>query len=271
VSVPAAKAPDFESPPQMSARLWILAGLGALAIHVGCIALAWAHLRTDDTDDDLGAPAIEIGLEMLAPHRETTDLPPGPEAEASAASPEVAPQKEVVEQTDLPKAVPTETEDPDRLVSPTESNKPKDDTIKVEAVQAAPSNEAIASEETTAPSVEAALEAPRAVAPVQGSGESARRIRATWEKQLVAHLDRHKRYPASRSHQSAQILVSLVLDRTGHVVSTGILKGSGDAAFDQAALAMVRRSDPVPVPPPLVADEGLSFTLPVVFRVKGRS
>jgi periplasmic protein TonB len=32
---------------------------------------------------------------------------------------------------------------------------------------------------------------------------------------------------------------------------------------------MVRRSDPVPAPPPLVADDGLSFTVPVIFRVKG--
>jgi outer membrane biosynthesis protein TonB len=39
--------------------------------------------------------------------------------------------------------------------------------------------------------------------------------------------------------------------------------------FDEAALAMIHRSDPVPPPPPLVADEGLSFTLPVIFRVKG--
>jgi protein TonB len=30
-----------------------------------------------------------------------------------------------------------------------------------------------------------------------------------------------------------------------------------------------RRADPVPPPPPLIADEGLSFTMPVVFRVKG--
>jgi hypothetical protein len=45
----------------------------------------------------------------------------------------------------------------------------------------------------------------------------------------------------------------------------------GDAASDQAALAMVRRSDPLPQPPPLVADEGLNFTLPVIFRVKGKS
>jgi hypothetical protein len=34
---------------------------------------------------------------------------------------------------------------------------------------------------------------------------------------------------------------------------------------------MVRKSDPVPRPPPTVADEGLNFTLPVIFRVKGKS
>jgi TonB family protein len=55
------------------------------------------------------------------------------------------------------------------------------------------------------------------------------------------------------------------------VLSTSIVKGSGDAAFDEAALAMIRRSDPVPQPPPAVADEGLNFTLPVIFKVKGRS
>jgi TonB family protein len=57
----------------------------------------------------------------------------------------------------------------------------------------------------------------------------------------------------------------------GHVLSSSIIKGSGDKAFDEAALAMVRKSDPVPPPPPRVADEGLSFTLPVIFKVKGRS
>ena len=121
------------------------------------------------------------------------------------------------------------------------------------------------------PSTEAIPEGPKSVAPAQGSGESAQRMRVTWQKELIAHLDRHKRYPAERSQKTAEILVSFVLDRLGHVLSTSIVKGSGDAAFDEAALAMVRRSDPVPMPPPLVADEGLNFTLPVVFRVKGKS
>jgi len=57
----------------------------------------------------------------------------------------------------------------------------------------------------------------------------------------------------------------------GHVVAAEIRQGSGDPAFDQAALSMLRRADPVPPPPPLVADEGLNFTLPVVYRIKGKS
>ena len=109
------------------------------------------------------------------------------------------------------------------------------------------------------------------MAPAQGTGASAQRLRATWQKELIAHLDRHKRYPAERSLKSAEILVSFVLDRLGHVLSASVVKGSGDAAFDEAALAMVRKSDPVPRPPPTVADEGLNFTLPVIFRVKGKS
>jgi TonB family protein len=96
-------------------------------------------------------------------------------------------------------------------------------------------------------------------------------MRATWQKELIAHLDRHKRYPAERVLKSAEILVGFVLDRMGHVLSASIVKGSGDQVFDDAALAMVRRSDPVPPPPPAVADETLSFTLPVIFRVKGKS
>ena len=121
------------------------------------------------------------------------------------------------------------------------------------------------------PTSETAVEAPRSTAPAQGSGDSNRLMRITWQKTLMAHLDRHKRYPSDRSRQSAQIVVAFQIDRTGHVLSATIAKSSGDSAFDEAALAMMKRSDPLPPPPPLVADDGLSFTLPVVFRVRGKS
>jgi protein TonB len=260
---------DTEQKP--SRRLWILAGLGALALHVVGAALAVAHLRTVDLDDSLGAPAIEIGLEMMSPHLEATDLPPGPDTDAAVASPAIAEQKAELKPSELPKDVPTETEDPDREVTPNDAKKPKEDDAKIAAVQSQASTESAAVEATATPSTEAIPEAPRSVAPAQGTGESAQRMRATWQKELIAHLDKHKHYPAERSQKSAEIVVSFALDRLGHVLSTSIVKGSGDAAFDAAALAMVRRSDPVPVPPPLVADEGLNFTLPVIFKVKGRS
>jgi protein TonB len=262
---------DFDSEPKSSRRLWVLAAVAALALHVGGAALALAHLRADDSDDSLGAPAIEVGLELSSPHLEATDLPAGPDAEASVASPALAEQKAELKETELPKEVPTETTDPDQVVTPKDSNKPKEDNSKIAAVETSASVESEAVEAAATPSSEAIPQGTRSVAPAQGTGESVRRMRAAWQKELIAHLDKHKRYPAQRSQESAEILVSFALDRMGHVLSTSIVKGSGDAAFDEAALAMVRRSDPVPQPPPLVADEGLSFTLPVIFRVKSHS
>jgi TonB family protein len=262
---------DFDLEPKPSRKLWVFAGLAALALHIGGAALAIAHLRTDDPDDDLGAPAIEIGLELAAPKSEATDLPPGPESDASVASPALPEQQAEVKETELPKDMPTETDEPDRVVTTSEPLKPEKDEPEKAQVQTQASTESVASEATATPSSEAIPEAKRSVAPAPGIGEAARRQRATWTRQLVAHLDRHKRYPAERQQKTAEIVISFVLDRTGHVLATGIVKGSGDSAFDQAALAMIKRSDPVPQPPPLVADEGLNFTLPVIFKVKGKS
>jgi periplasmic protein TonB len=254
-----------------SRRLWIFAGVCALVLHVGGAALAISHLQIEEADDALGANAIEVGIELASVRHEATDLPAGPDTDASMASPQLAEQKAEVKETDLPKDTPTEAEDPDRVVTPNESKKPKEDDPKVAAVATAASTESVAAEATATPSSEAIPEGPRSIAPAIGTGETARRVRATWQKELIAHLDKHKRYPSERSQKAAEIYVRFTLDRFGHVLSTAIEKSSGDTAFDEAALAMVRRSDPVPQPPPLVADEGLSFTLPVIFRVKGKS
>jgi periplasmic protein TonB len=261
---------DVTEPPRAPRSIWPLAALGALLIHAGCVALALDYLQPEEASDDLGAPAIEIGLELEAPRHDPSDLPPGPDADASTASPAITEQKTEVEQTDLPKATPTETDDPDRVVAPQDTKKPEDDAPKTPAMQAAPSNASVAAEATAMPSPQTAQEAARSVAPDLGTGESLHRVRTTWQKELAVHLDKYKRYPADRPPQSVGIVIRFVLDRTGHVVSADIAKSSGDAAFDAAALAMMRRADPVPAPPPLVADEGLSFTMPVIFRVKGR-
>jgi TonB family protein len=260
---------DLEQKP--SRRLWLIAGVGALALHLGGAALAVAHLKNLDDDDSLGAPAIEVGLELASIKSEPTDLPPGPETDASDASPPVPEQKAELKETDLPKDTPTEEAEADRLVTPNDVKKPVEEDAKIAAVQTQASQESVAAEATAAPTIDNAPKAVRSVAPAVGTGESARHARVTWEKQLMAHFNRHKRYPTDRLTKGAEITVTFELDRMGHVLSASVVRGSGDRAFDEAALSMLHRSDPVPRPPPLVADEGLNFTMPVNFTVKGKS
>jgi TonB family protein len=251
--------------------MWALAATAALAFHLGCGGLAFEYLRDDDPEEELGAPAIEIGVELLAKRVDPTDLPPGPDVEASVVSPKIVEQREIIEPTDLPRAVPTETEDPERVVAPVETEKPDKDQPSVPAVPAIASIESIAVEATAPPSSETIREATQSVTPVQGTGESPQRVRATWEKELIAHFNRHKRYPSNRSSQTVEILVNFAIDETGRVLSSGVVQGSGDVAFDDAAVAMIWRSGPVPKPPSLVVQDGLNFTLPVIFRAKRRN
>jgi TonB family protein len=250
--------------------IWIPAAIGAVALHLACVGLVYANLPVEDADD-LGAPAFEVGLDLLSPRVEATDLPPGPESDASAASPAQIEQKVKVEETALPQEKPTEAEEPDRIVAETAPKKPTEEEQEVAAVDTNASTETAASEATALAPIENAREAPVTAAPAPGTGASAQRIRVTWQKKLMAHLERFKRYPSAGVPRSARIEIGFTLDRLGRVVSAEIRQGSGDPAFDQAAMAMLRRADPVPPPPPLVADEGLNFTLPVVYRVKGKS
>jgi protein TonB len=254
---------DLDIGQSPSPALWFFAAVMALGLHIG-VALALVHLRAEEANDELGAPAIEIGLDMASPRVERTDLPPGPDTDASVDSAAQPEQKAELKEAERPKDTPTEAEDPDRTVTPDEIKKPVEEEKKITPVQTPASQPSVAAEATAAPSSEAMPRGPRSVAPAQGTGDAAR-LRATWQKQLVAHLERHKRYPEGGS-KSAVIEFGFVLDRKGHVLSATVIKGSGDAAFDRAALAMFRRSDPVPQPPPLVADQGLTFTLPVDFK-----
>jgi protein TonB len=250
--------------------MWVSAATGAIALHFGAAGLVYANLPQEEADD-LGTPAMEVSFDLRSPRVEQTDLPPGPESDAFAASPAQAEQKQKVEETQLPHDKPTDTEDPDRIVTETVPKEPTEEDKQVAAIETNASVESSPAEATAPAPIENAREAPVATAPAQGTGASLQRVRVTWQKKLMTHLERFKRYPSTGLPRSTRIEVGFTLDRLGHVVSAQIRHGSGDPAFDQAALSMLRRADPVPPPPPLVADEGLSFTLPVVYRIKGKS
>ena len=262
---------DLETEPKPSRRLWVFAAVGALALHLGCGALAIAHLREAEADDALGANAIEVGIEFASLRREATDLPPGPDADASVASPALADQKAEVKETELPKDTPTEPDEADRVVTPNESNKPREDDTKIAAVQT-PGIHRVGRLRSHG---DAEFRSDPGRTAFGRARDRQRRDRAADARDLAEGAGRPSRQAQALSGgalaEERRDHGRFALDRMGHVLSASIVKGSGDAAFDEAALAMVRRSDPVPQPPPLVADEGLNFTLPVIFRVKGKS
>jgi len=109
---------DEQRPPL---RLWIIGAVAAVALHAGGAALAFAHLRSSNDFDSLGSNVAAIDVDLVAPSAEQTDLPPGPEADASVASPALAEQKAEVKPTELPKDIPQETDDADRTARSTSS------------------------------------------------------------------------------------------------------------------------------------------------------
>jgi protein TonB len=260
---------DLDTERKPSKWLWAGAAAGALALHLGGVALAVTHLRGDGLDDDsLGATAIEIGV-FSSPHVEQTDLPPGPDTDASMASPQLAEQKAEVKETELDRAKPTETEDPDRIVTENRNNKPKEDDPKIAAVATSASQESVAQEATARQTLdEKAPEAETAKAPNLGIGKDKNRLTANWGRQISAYFELHKRYPKVKKNKTASVKVSLVLNRLGNVLQVDVLESSGDAAFDDAAISMIRRSDPVPRPPAELTDDTFSYTLNVNFNEK---
>ena len=151
------------------------------------------------------------------------------------------------------------------MVTPNKSKKPKEDDPKIAAVQTQASPESAAQEATATPTLDGPT-AEKTKAPKLGIGKSIELAKVSWEKKVVAHFKKHQTFPDGVKVQGTKVTLALEFDRLGHVVSVSIAEGSGLNAYDEAALKMVRRSDPVPRPPPLVADQGLKRILPVTFR-----
>ena len=245
-------------------RIWVYAAMTALALHAGGAALTIAHLQTDDDGGDLGAQGIEVGMELTSPHTEVSELPPGPDTDAQMASPPLPDQQAVEKETDLPKAMPTESEDPDRVVTTSDSKKPKEEDPTPAQVATTASPEQAAQEASAQQVYENAKESQKSVVVNRGLGRDKGRLTANWGRRITAYFDLHKKYPEDKK-SAATVKVGLVLNRRGNVVSANVLESSGDATFDEAALSMIRRSDPVPVPPAELTDDQFAFNIDVKF------
>ena len=103
----------------------------------------------------------------------------------------------------------------------------------------------------SAPST-AEQKADRAAAPSRGASSHNPNALPNWKSELVARLERAKRYPSEAQSRGEQGVSQLAfsVDRGGGVHNARIVRSSGSSALDSATLALVERAAPLPPPPP---------------------
>lgn len=104
---------------------------------------------------------------------------------------------------------------------------------------------------------------------VRGNGTDAVR---DFQMALLRHLNHHKRYPPSARAKREQgvVYVRFAMDRRGRVLRAEIERHSKYRPLDEEGLALLRRAEPLPVPPIELAGDPLEMVVPVEFSLRRR-
>jgi len=203
-----------------------------VGIHVAAALLfiAWRNLVPPP---DAPPPAIMIDMAPL-PAPKPLPPPPAPKIRPPEPKPVQKPvQKPVLLKEELP-------------VAPSEAE-----------LEAAPK---------PAPPVQSAPAATTTPAPSPAASAAAK---ASYEALLIAHLDKHKRYPPEarmRRHQGTAY-IQFTMDRQGKVLSYKLYRGSNYQSLDDEVLALIVRAQPLPPIPPDRPEQTLDFVVPVQFNL----
>ncbi|ATY88933.1 TonB family protein [Pectobacterium atrosepticum] len=247
---------------------WGSGSLLALALHAGVIV--WMSYHALDSSIEAPPPAMML---MVADSVQSTsspqDAPVGPQQtlstpQASAAQPEKIMQ-------DVPPLAPA----PKPVITTAQKEKPQPQKKMEKPVQETTPQEAIApSEKPPAPVTSAPLpgNSQHIAAPYNSDAAQMRKGVADWSSKLLAHLSRHKRYPAQAARQRLQGVaqIRVTLDRTGNVLAVSLVSSSGVAPLDTESVALPKRAQPLPAPPAEVIGDNaqLTITIPISFDLR---
>jgi protein TonB len=228
----------------------------ALSFHAAGAAALLARW-SEDSDLVANAPLIMIELAPLpvAPDIKPTELPPGPQQTEAQPAPE--PAKPVEKTVELPPAPQAEA-----LLAVTPPPKPIEKPIEKKPRQKHASL-------TSAPST-AEHQAERAAAPMPGASSRNADAVPNWRSQLVARLERYKRYPSQAQSRGEQGVAQLAfsVDRSGGVHHARIVRSSGSSLLDEATLALLERAAPLPPPPPEIAGAQIAIVVPIRYNIR---
>lgn len=215
-------------------RRWMTALGIVLCIHAVPAVIA-ANWLTSASNAPLPEPAILIDMAPPAAPPEPPPPPPEPPKPKQVPQPKPKVVRQVVETPPVPEPA---------AVLPNPPEPPKEEQVE--------------SPEPPPP--------PAPPAPKASSGIP------TWQGQLLAHLDKHKRYPreAQFRRQQGVPYVRFMMDRQGRVLSSRLERSSGFAVLDREAVELPKRAQPLPKPPEDVEGATIELVVPVEFFVTTR-
>ncbi len=259
---------------------WRWAGIGAGVLGVHLAVAAWlAH--TSSRDAGAMPKGIPEPMRITFMARAPAATPPAAEPEPVEApvTPPPATPKEPPPPTPRPvaRAVPKPAPAIPLPVPPSPPSTPRPaDAQAVDTTPVDAASEARTSTESPVSTTSTATEAPADTIPsgnVTGVDDATRRnAESTWQSTLLGHLEHHRRYPhlAQRRREEGVAYVRFRVDRSGHVLSASLERGSGVEVLDSEALEVLERAQPVPPPPRELAGESVEVVVPVHFRLRRR-
>jgi protein TonB len=154
---------------------------------------------------------------------------------------------------------------------------PPTKTSTVRHAKALPAREVAPSSSPSAPEAAAPPPGAAAVAGAPGGKDAvssapawAPTARVRYEELLYAWMEKHKQYPmlARRRGLEGAGAVRVRIARDGHLLENAIVRSTGDAMLDQAALDMVRRANPFPGVPAEYDGQSFEFVAPIEYRLR---
>lgn len=217
-------------------------------------------------------PNLQIPEPKLPDLIEVSILPPPePEPEPVAIQPEAPPEvvkppeeiKPKIEPKPIIKPTPKPQPLPEPATQATETPPPA--TTDVIAVQ---KNESISAPITTPePTPEPSPAPPPPPRVVDNSA-----ARNGYGNTLWNAISQHKKYPriAQARGWQGEVVLELLLDGNGKLLSKSIIQKSGYDVLDQQALEMVDKAAPFPAPPEALRGGSFSIKVPIPFKLEAR-
>lgn len=265
---------------------WTLAGATVAGLHAGGIWLALHREEASLAGEPPAAVMMELAPLAVAPEAPPDQLPPDERMTEAQPSPMQETNDKPVELTEeKPEPVVAEVKKPAEDVPSPQVPAPEIEIPKLpeianaeaalappppqpKAVRKPPSKAAERKkpddrkiDRTTAPLATFNPRAERAAAPSSSSAFNPSTSPATWKSSVNAHLNRHK--GGNPNGAAGTVVVAFTINRSGSVVSSRLVRSSGDAGLDAKAVSTPRSASPVPAPPPDVTGSTIELALPI--------